>query len=622
MEILRIDRLTVIGFVLAACSITSSAAPPRDWKPPGPLVAETAWRELEKTSRMMDQKLDDGDYAEAIALGRQGQAKAERHLGEEHWYTLKFRQRATEAEAILKLSADERRLLDRIVELRVEFTRLRQNKAFAKAAVLQEQICQHIEGLFGHATYQYAMDVRSLGDILEACQRCDEAEAAYRKALAILLPRTGELNPEYLSTLFRLAFICRLQGKLSEAADLYEVLIRLRLQVYEWDDEDYCTIYSEAALTAMRAKNYDQATSLCRIMIDGLEPELPDRSSEYLEILFLYAMALCGSGRYAEVGPIHDKMWEEWERRGSTTPDAAYCRIAASVADYCVELEDHDLAAQYYSLALAPPALRVKEREWWVLKKRSAAKDALDAGKPQKGRQHLEDIMEEIEENGEPDLMSNFWLSMCWAQLHRLNGDFAGCADSLREAEKLHSQLDGLVLEDSILRERGLLAAAQRDYTGAQILLQRAIASFTKRFGKNNLIHAKCAEELADVLEKSGDVQTAASEFNRALGIRKKAVGNDHPTFANGLLKVARFHGRQGEMQAAKSKLDRAVEIYQKSFSERPKQLAAMLHQCAQVYRETGFEERAVDLESSVDELRTRQIDVDGQAESVPVESQ
>ncbi|WP_338695366.1 tetratricopeptide repeat protein [Bradyrhizobium sp. 26S5] len=106
----------------------------------------------------------------------------------------------------------------------------------------------------------------------------------------------------------------------------------------------------------------------------------------------------------------------------------------------------------------------------------------------------------------------------------------------------------------------GALAA----YAEAQKLAERALSIREKRLGRDHPDTAGSLNNLGALLLARGDLAGARSYYERALAIREKAVGLDHSDTATSLNNLGYLLRRQGDLAGARSCYERALAIFEK----------------------------------------------------------
>jgi tetratricopeptide (TPR) repeat protein len=112
----------------------------------------------------------------------------------------------------------------------------------------------------------------------------------------------------------------------------------------------------------------------------------------------------------------------------------------------------------------------------------------------------------------------------------------------------------------------GALAA----YAEARRLFERALAIREKVFGPDHPNTAASVNNFALVLQGQGDLAGARPLLERALAINEKVLGSEHPGTAVSLNNLALLLQEQGDLAAARPLCERALTIYEALGPERP----------------------------------------------------
>jgi tetratricopeptide (TPR) repeat protein len=100
---------------------------------------------------------------------------------------------------------------------------------------------------------------------------------------------------------------------------------------------------------------------------------------------------------------------------------------------------------------------------------------------------------------------------------------------------------------------------------GAKPLLERALAIREKALGPEHPDLANSFNNLAVLYDNQGQNTKAEPLFERAPAIREKALGPEHPDLANSLNHLALLYENQGQYAKAEPLYQRAVVIFEKA---------------------------------------------------------
>jgi tetratricopeptide (TPR) repeat protein len=135
----------------------------------------------------------------------------------------------------------------------------------------------------------------------------------------------------------------------------------------------------------------------------------------------------------------------------------------------------------------------------------------------------------------------------------------------------------------------GALAA----YTQARPLYERALAIREKLLGPEHPGTATSLNNLASVLEAQGDVAAARPLYERALAIYEKVLGPEHSSTATMLNNLALLLHAHGDLAGARSLHERALAIYEKVLGPEHPRTATSLSNLARLLSATGHAKEA-----------------------------
>jgi len=171
-------------------------------------------------------------------------------------------------------------------------------------------------------------------------------------------------------------------------------------------------------------------------------------------------------------------------------------------------------------------------------------------------------------------------------------GRLLPCAQScaaLIEEWKLESEEAG-----SLLNKMGYyLDNAKGDHEQAKPLYERALAIREKVFGKEHPSVATSLNNLALLYQTQGASEQAKPLYERALAIREKVFAKEHALVANSLNNLALLYDSQGASEQAKPLYERALAIREKVLGKEHPYVATSLNNLALLYKTQGSSEQA-----------------------------
>jgi len=130
-------------------------------------------------------------------------------------------------------------------------------------------------------------------------------------------------------------------------------------------------------------------------------------------------------------------------------------------------------------------------------------------------------------------------------------------------------------------------------YEQAKPLYERALAIREKVFGKEHPSVATSLNNLAGLSYSQGNYEQAKPLYERALAISEKVFGKEHPDVATSLNNLALLYDSQGNYEQAKPLLERALVIKEKVFGKEHPSVATSLNNLAELHRTQGNYEQA-----------------------------
>lgn len=134
-------------------------------------------------------------------------------------------------------------------------------------------------------------------------------------------------------------------------------------------------------------------------------------------------------------------------------------------------------------------------------------------------------------------------------------------------------------------------------YVKAEPLYQRAIEIREKALGKDHPFLATTLSNLAALYADKGDLVKAVPLQLRAIAIKEKAFGNEHPDLARSFNLLAGFYREQGNYADSEKLHQRALAMREKIYGEHP-ETALSLFSFAKLYQLEGKAQQSEQLYS------------------------
>ncbi len=112
-------------------------------------------------------------------------------------------------------------------------------------------------------------------------------------------------------------------------------------------------------------------------------------------------------------------------------------------------------------------------------------------------------------------------------------------------------------------------------------------AAALARLGKPPELEAELAEHLGRLAFQEGEIERALALYTRALALRERALGADHPEVGSTLLRLAAVRAEMGELAVAKGLAEQAVALYRAGYGDHHPRVAVGLMQLGDIeYRQ------------------------------------
>jgi Flp pilus assembly protein TadD len=165
--------------------------------------------------------------------------------------------------------------------------------------------------------------------------------------------------------------------------------------------------------------------------------------------------------------------------------------------------------------------------------------------------------------------------------------EFAEAAEYFRQAAELVPAGEELALA-VYLNQQGRMAIYAGDYTGAEPPIERALAIREKSLGPEHPDVAKSLNSLASIYDSQGKYAEAELLDKRALAIREKSLGPEHPDVAKSLNSLAIRYRVQGKYAEAEPLYKRSLAITEKARGPEHPDVAGILNNLAVLYYSQG----------------------------------
>jgi tetratricopeptide (TPR) repeat protein len=169
-----------------------------------------------------------------------------------------------------------------------------------------------------------------------------------------------------------------------------------------------------------------------------------------------------------------------------------------------------------------------------------------------------------------------------WAECERFVPQALACA-SLIEGYGLEFEEAG-----RLLNAAGYYLHDRARFSDAEPLFQRALALREKVLGPEHPSVATSLNNLAGLYLEQGKYAEAEPLYQRALAIREKVLGSYHPDVANSLNNLAELHSGQGKYAQAAPLYQRALNVCERVLGPEHPHVATCLNNLAGLYYRQG----------------------------------
>jgi len=139
-----------------------------------------------------------------------------------------------------------------------------------------------------------------------------------------------------------------------------------------------------------------------------------------------------------------------------------------------------------------------------------------------------------------------------------------------------------------VYHEAGFGFHRSGDYAKALAWYDKALAIREKALGAEHPDTASTYNNIAGIYQDQGDYEKALAWYGKALAIREKALGAEHPDTASTYNNIAGVYNAQGDYANALAWYDKALAICEKVLGAEHPLSAATYNNMAQVYYEQG----------------------------------
>jgi CHAT domain-containing protein/Tfp pilus assembly protein PilF len=378
---------------------------------------------------------------------------------------------------------------------------------------------------YGPQSRQVATSLNDLAMVLEALDRWSEAEALYKRALALNESTLGPQHTEVASSLNNLGLLYLKMDRLPEARALLERALSIREKALGPDNPDTATNAGNLGVILIAQGKYAEAEPLEKRVLAADQKVSGAGSADVATDLNNLGTIYFHQAKYAQAEPLYaNALSIHLKLFGNEHPSVAsdLALMGALLADE----KKYPLAEATYRRALA-----IDEKSLGPEHKEVAA------------------------------VLSNL------ASLYYAQSRYQDAEPAYRRALAIRQKALGPEhpLVAATLSGLALLKKDQGQYPEAEALYRQALAIDEKALGPDHTQVARLLNGLGDLYMDVVQVPLAAPLFQRALAIDQKNLGPDNPQVAADLNNLALVADAGGNATEAAPLYERVIAIDEKA---------------------------------------------------------
>jgi len=506
--------------------------------------------------------------AENLAAAKDARAKVLAIVtnlhGDADWRVMDARWALKDVERFARLSADERRELERAAVLNGQVVQLLQQGRHAEAIEPATMAIELRKRLLGEAHPDYALSLNNLAALYRSMGNNARALPLFQQALEIQKKALGEAHPDYALSLNNLAWLYQSMGDHARALPLYQQALEIVKKALGEAHPVYATSLNNLAALYDSMGDHARALPLCQQALEIRKKALGEAHPDYAASLNNLAALYRSMGDHARALSLFQQALEiRKQALGEAHPD-----YAASL---------NNLAALYRSMGDYARALPLYQ-------------EASEIYKKARGEAH-------------PDYATSL---NNLAGLYKSMGDYARALPLFQQALEIRKKALGEAHPDyaQSLNNLSALYDSMGDHARALPLLQEALEITKKALGEAHPDYAMSLNNLALLYRSMGDHARALPLCQQALEITKKALGEAHPHYAASLNSLALLYYSMGDHARALPLCQQALEITKKALGEAHPVYATSLNNLAGLYKSMGDHARALPLYQQALEIK------------------
>ena len=480
--------------------------------------SEDAIDSLEIIARLQEER---DDWAAALKVRHEVLDLRVKALGTQHWLVVNTRFALERAQALAKLTPDQRRTFLEVYRMGVQVAPdLYARDLYKEAEVIARRVSELTRQVLGERHPDTINSMNNLAALFQAQGDYAAARPLYERALELCKQVQGERHPGTITSMNNLAMLLKAQGDFAAARPLYERALELRKEVQGELHPDTILTMNNLAQLLQAQGVYGAARPLCERALELCKQVLGERHPDSVRGMNNLAGLLQAQGDYAAARPLYERALELCKQvHGERHPNTIMS------LDNLAGL----LRAQGDYAAARPLCER-----------------ALELFKQVLGERHPETM----------DTMGNL------ALLLQAQGDYTTARPLYERTLELCKQELGERHPGSIRGMNNLagLLQAQGDVAAARPLYERAMELSKQVLGERHPNTITSMSNLAGLREAQGDYAGARTLYERAFELRKQTVGGRHPDTISSMNNLAALLQAIDEPQAARLLVAEALD--------------------------------------------------------------
>jgi tetratricopeptide (TPR) repeat protein len=415
---------------------------------------------------------------------------------------------------------------------------------YPAALVEARKVEADLKARFGVNHPNYADALSGLAMVYASQGKHEDAEALFKRALAIREKALGAGHPDVAHALNALAIVYEKQGRYGDAEAHYKRALAIDEKALDPSHPDVSQILNNLAVVYRLQGKYGDAEALYKRALALREKALGTNHPDVAQTLNNLANLYATQGRYEDAEAFFKRVLAiQQEKLGKDHPDVT--RTLNNLAIVYDSQGKYRDAEVFFKRALA-----IKEK---VL-----------------GATHFEVAQ----------VLNNL------AVVYRLQGRYGDAEALCKRALEISEKALGASHPDvsAMLNNLGIVYEMQGKYSDAEGLYKRALTIKEKALGANHPDVAKNLDNLASLYARQVKYAEAEAFFRRALAIEQEKLGKDHPDVARTLSNLAILYKAQGKNSDAEALFKRALAISEKAVGASHPGVAETLDSLAEVY--------------------------------------